>query len=139
MPRLSKVTKFARTVSVIDGLTKRMKPSEPYVLSGKRFTQAQLLAVFRAHRDALSGVDHARARFRAAVAKERKAAAEAAATTARLKAWVANEFGLDLAVWADFGWVLPKKPGPKTVGGKARGVAKRAAAREARKKRTSGD
>ncbi len=64
--------------------------------------------------------------------KERAAAKSVDAFTRGLKLTAFHVLALPLDVLADFGWTLPKKPGPKTTAAKLSGVLKAAATRKAR-------
>ena len=131
MPRVSKLTKRARATGIIAGLVKHFLGAS-YSLGGKEYTRRQLVAEFQSHLDAIDEVDATRAALAAAVAKERKLARQVAALARYVKMSAESRFGLTPTICADFGWEVPKPPGPKTVKAKLEGAKK---ARETRKAR----
>lgn len=132
MPKLGKVTKRARATNIIGGLRKHFgAPS--YTLGGKVYTQSQLIKAFQSHVDSLDEVDAMRAALAAAVAKERELAKRIGALARYLKMNVEGRFGQMPTIYADFGWEMPKKPGPKTVKAKLEGMMKVRETRKARK------
>jgi hypothetical protein len=118
---------------ITEGLTRRFSAlGKPLLLDGEAFTVAQLAALFRDHDDAIAAVDRARAGLAAAVERERVAALRAVHLTRALKTVVHAHFGDSPEAWADFGWEVPRKPGPRTPEAKARGAAKGRETRRAR-------
>ncbi|HEV3189179.1 MAG TPA: hypothetical protein VGY54_01710 [Polyangiaceae bacterium] len=132
MPRLSKTAKQARAASILQGLAKHFALRSSYELGGKVYTREALAGVFQAHADAVRAVDAAHAAVAVAVAKERALAKKVVHLTRMLKLAVDAEFGPAPRVWAEFGWEVPKKPGPKTVKAKLEGAEKVRATRAAR-------
>jgi hypothetical protein len=133
MPRLAKVTKRSRAFRIMAGLAKHFPVGAgPHRLGGVPYDPEQLAAVFQAQIDAVAAVDAARAALTDAVARERAAARRATELTRDLKMVVRSRFGFSAARWAEFGWELPKKPGPKTVKAKLQGADKARATRKAR-------
>jgi hypothetical protein len=131
MPKVSKVTKRSRATSIIAGVIKHFSAAS-YTLGGKAFTPKQLVAAFQSHVDAIDEVDATRAALAAAVARERELARRMTALTRYMKMAVEARFGLLHKIYADFGWEVPKRPGPKTVEAKLEGATK---ARDTRKAR----
>jgi hypothetical protein len=131
MPRATKIDKLTHARNVLRGLTKHYPAHGRPRIGGKPFSRAELIALFQGHLDAMQEVETARIAFVVAVAKERVLAKRVKVTTVALRAFLSNVFGPSLAVWAEFGLQLAKKPGPKTVAGKVAGVRKRQAARDA--------
>jgi hypothetical protein len=131
MPRATKVDKHMQAKSLLRGLGKHFPKEGKHKVGGKPRSRGELVALVQAHLDAMHEVDVARAAFRASVAKERALAKRVKAATGPIRDYVRNAFGPDLAVLADFGLKIAKKPGPKTVAAKLAGVQKRQAARDA--------
>jgi hypothetical protein len=129
MPRISKVNKLTRANSIISGLSKHFALRTRRRIAGKRYSQREMVAVFQAHLDAIRGVDAARIALSVAVKKEQALARRVKALTEELRSFIANEYGERPDVLADFGWRLPRKPGPQTVAAKLAGVEKRRLAR----------
>jgi hypothetical protein len=134
MSKTSKVVKRAQAARVIAGISKHFAGKTGIDVGGKRYTPKQLVGLFQSHIDAIEEVDAAHAAGAVAVAKERKAALRVRDATRYLKMVVEVEFGPDAVAWDDFGWELPKKPGPKTVEAKLEGARK---VRETRKLRNT--
>jgi hypothetical protein len=132
MPRISQVTKRTRAASIVSGIRKRLPSAETYKMSGKAYTHEELAAFFQAQVDALDAVHAARAALAAAIAKERAVARSVAARLPLFQNSIGNRLGFTPEVFADFGWQLPKKPGPKTTASKLAGVERARATREAR-------
>jgi hypothetical protein len=127
MPKISNVEKNAQATRVINGLSKHFAGERSYRVAGGRLTQRQMIAVFQAHIAAIRKSDAARAALAAAVQEERRLGLVATKLMQRLKLSVQGRFGHRRDVYGDFGWEVPRKPGPKTAAGKAAGVRKRAA------------
>jgi hypothetical protein len=132
MPRVSKVRKVVGAMGVLSGVAKHLEQGPKYPLGGKAYTKDEIVAVFQAHLDAIKQVAATRAAAAAAVVKERAAAARAHEVALLLKTVVHGLFGRSAKHWVDFGWELPKKPGPKTVQSKVEGASKGRATRAAR-------
>ena len=135
MPKTSQTTKADRARSVLLGIEKRLAPLKSVTVRKKKRPVKQLAAVYTSYLDALDEVRRARGALAIAVRKERAAAKQVAALTRELKVIVQVFCGGGVDVLGDFGWAPPKKPGPKTVAAKFDGVSKRAAAREASRRR----
>jgi hypothetical protein len=133
MSRITKSNKLAQAHEVILGLERRFPPRMVHVIARKRYTTRQLVRLYQSQIDALAEIDHANAVLKVALAKEQAIAKEVAAMTAALKGLVHARLGMNITSWGDFGWTLPKKPGPKTVEAKLAGVRKRAERRAAEK------
>ena len=67
-----------------------------------------------------------------AASRERKIGREVARFTQNFKVAVTVHCGSSAEVLGDFGWKVPKKPGPKTTAAKLAGVLKGQATRKAR-------
>jgi hypothetical protein len=133
MPRTTQTARSAAATAVLRGITKRLVAGKTYSVDGKTYSPKEIAARYQAYLDALEGLRSARAALRLAVANERKVARQLAALTVGLKTMLTVQFGTSNVVLADFGWSVPKKPGPKTVAGKVAGAAKARATRAARK------
>jgi len=133
MPRTSQLTRGQRASKVISGVEKRFPRRETYLLDGKPYSRDEIVAVFRDAVDALGAIQAARAALAAAIAKERATARRVQALMPRIVAYVGERFGSSADVFADFGWKLPKKPGPKTTAAKLAGLVKGQATRKARR------
>jgi hypothetical protein len=131
MPKVSKLTKRSRATGIIAGVRKHFGGAS-YDLGGRTYTPKQLVAEFQSQIDAIDEVDATRSTLAAAIAKERALARRIAALGRYLKMAVDATFGPSPEVFADFGWDVPKRPGPKTVQAKLEGARK---ARETRKAR----
>jgi len=131
MPRVSKLTKRARATGIIAGIVKHFVEASHF-LGGKEYSRRELVAEFQSHIAAIDEVDAKRAALAAAVEKERKLGRQTAALARYVKMMASSRFGLTPTICADFGWEVPKLPGPKTVKAKLEGAAR---ARETRKAR----
>jgi hypothetical protein len=133
MPKTSQAIRVTRAVHIIRGVEKRFSPRGTYQVSGKPYTGAQIAAVFQRYLDAVDAVTAARAAFGAAVRAEKLAARSAEELSAALKSTVKSAWGGTRETFADFGWELPRRTGPKSVEAKAEGAKKARATRHARK------
>jgi hypothetical protein len=132
MSKLSELEKRTRAVKIKAGITDHLA-IDKIALGGKRFTRAQLLAVFEDHLAALDAAASAYVVWRRAVSAERKADAKARAVEVLLKRLVLAREGASPVALGAYGWTPAKAPGPRTVASKAAGVKKRAALRAAKK------
>jgi hypothetical protein len=138
MPKESNLTKRARATRVLDGLAKRLAPDETVVVSGKTYSRTELTAIIRRQIAALDAVDRAGSALRQAVRDESAISKEVNAVIQRLKQSILGVHGPRPDVLGDFGWDVPKGPGPKTARAKAQQVEKAARRREAKKKALAG-
>jgi hypothetical protein len=132
MPKITKTEKRARARDAIAGLKKHFGPGEIKQLGGKATTRDGLVAVLQEHLDALAAVDAATVALRVAVARESALDRRVRALVRLLQHLVVSRLGADHAIFGDFGWKVPKKPGPKTVAAKAEGARKAELTRAAR-------
>ena len=132
MPRISKEVKQASAHNVIAGVAKRLAKHKMIVLGREPFTPDELIAVYRAHLDAIRELSAAHAAVSAATARERRLADRVRYLTRLLKSYVLAVFGSSPTHWGDFGWEVPKVPGPKTVQAKLEGAEKLRGTRKAR-------
>ncbi|MGO8993524.1 MAG: hypothetical protein ACLQVI_09345 [Polyangiaceae bacterium] len=130
MPRITKNDKLAQARNIIRGISARFGKRSKLVVSGKQYTPQEVIALYQSHVDAIREAETARVLFTVAVRKEQALARRTKALALQLKLTVFNEFGLAPGPWGDFGWKLPKKPGPKTAAARYQGVKKREAARK---------
>jgi len=135
MPKTSHAVRTTRAMSIVAGLQKRFHPSEPVRVDGKAHSRKAIVALFQAQIDAIEQVRVARAAFRAAVTREHAIARRTTALTLALRNTIVHQFGRTRTAFADFGWELPKKRGPKTLAGKVTGAEKARATRLARARR----
>ncbi|HEY2515191.1 MAG TPA: hypothetical protein VGI39_30200 [Polyangiaceae bacterium] len=135
MPKTSQVTKAARAEAILKGVEKRLVAMKSVSIDGKARSINQVRSIYRAYLDSLEEVRRARNVLEVAIDRERAAAARMDAFTPMLRWAVEVYLGKKHEVLGDFGWVAPKKPGPKTIAAKRAGVVKREAAREAKKRR----
>jgi hypothetical protein len=105
------------------------------IVGGKSYTGAQLVALVRRQISALDAVNAATAVLHQAVHDERAVARDVDRLLCDLKRWVLALHGPRVDVLADYGWEVPKGPGPKTVKSKLQQVEKAKKTREARKRR----
>jgi hypothetical protein len=123
---------------VVDACTRRLRALASYAggasaiaINGRKLTVAEVAAIYEECLD--SRADLAKLRAIAQAAMNRRATAEAARLEAdrALRAWAANEFGIESKEAIDFGFPPSRKP-ELTVEAKALAVARRKATREAR-------
>jgi hypothetical protein len=129
MPKISQLIKRTSAREVIAGITKHFTGRKTFMLAGDKTSAKQLIALFQAHLDALDKIAAAHVALAVAVSEERAIAARVNRTEIHLKHLMSNEAP---ATYRDFGWLVPKKTGPKTVAGKAAGAEKARATRAAR-------
>jgi hypothetical protein len=127
MPRISKTNKIAQTHAVLAGMQKRIDPNAVFKCDGKKYRGRDLSAALEAYLAAIATAAAARAAYKGALAKEREAGKRAARVLRWVHVIVESHFGA--LVLEEFGWSVPKTPGPKTVAAKLRGVRKRQAGR----------
>jgi hypothetical protein len=132
MPKTSQLTRRIAAASIIAGIKKHLPPKGPYYMSGRELSRDELVAVFEAQVDAIDAIRTARAALSAAVARERAVARRLAPQLPLFRDALCHLLGFRSEVLADFGWRLPKKPGPKTATAKLAGVEKGRATRKAR-------
>ena len=132
MPKIGKGTKKVQATRIIQGLVKHFDKGRIYPVGGRRYTPKQLIDAFQAHIDAIERVDAAQAAVTAAVARERQIALRVRELARQLKQTVTVELGFSIAGWSDFGWEVPKPPGPKKLDAKLQGAKKARATREMR-------
>jgi len=132
MPKTSQLQRRTRAANVVAGIQKRLPRDETYSLNGKAYSHEELAAFFQAQVDALDAIRSARAVLASAVAKERAVSRRVTARVPSFRDLIAQRFGMRPDALSDFGWTVPKKPGPKTVAGKLAGVEKARATRKAR-------
>jgi hypothetical protein len=138
MPKESKLDKRARATKVLDGLAKRLAPDETVLVSGKSYSRPELTALIRRQIAALDAVNRASSALRQAVRDEGVISKEVNALIQRLKQSILAVHGPRPDVLGDFGWDVPKEPGPKTARAKAEQVRKAAERREAKKRALAG-
>ena len=107
------------------GHSARFGKRSKLVVSGKQYTPQEVIALYESHVDAIREAETARVLFTVAVRKKQALARRTKALALQLKLTVFNEFGLAPGPWGDFGWKLPKKPGPKTAAARYQGVKTR--------------
>jgi hypothetical protein len=132
MPRISKVVKSVRATRIIGGLTKHFAKRGTFAVGGNTYTLEELVGIFQSQIDAIDEVDASHAAMVAAVARERAVTLRVRELTRQLKHAVTAELGFTADGWDDFGWEVPKKPGPKTVEAKLEGARKAQATRKVR-------
>jgi hypothetical protein len=125
--------------TVVDACARRLRALASYAggttaiaINGRKLAVAEVAAIYEECLGSRADLAQKRASAKAAI--ERRATAEAARREAdrALRAWVANEFGIESAEAIDFGFPPAKKP-ELTVEAKALAVARRKATREARR------
>jgi hypothetical protein len=132
MPKISKLVKRESAIQIIGGLEKYYRGQTAIYVGGKKYTQPQLISLFRSLVDAIDEVNALQASVVAAVARERNVASTVRELTRLLKITVDAGFGFSPIECGDFGWTMPKKPGPKTVQAKLEGARKSQETRKAR-------
>jgi hypothetical protein len=132
MPKISETTKLAQATGILKGLAKRFKPREKVMIAGTVYTLAELTAIVQGHLTVLTELRTLRAALAGKVQEERATAKRVSELRAELLLFVSSTFGRSPVAFADFGFQLPKKPGPKTLAGKVHGVQQQRAPREAR-------
>jgi hypothetical protein len=133
MPRISQTQRRANAAKVVAGIRKRLPRNETYMMNGKAFSHEELVAFFQEQVDVIDAVKSARSALAAAIAKDRVVARRMVnSRLAPFRYTIANRFASRVDALADFGWTMPKKPGPKTLAGKVAGQEKARATRKAR-------
>ncbi len=132
MSREGKTKKRQANESVIAGIEKRLLGHPTLRVGGETFTPAELIALFQSHTDLLNEIDATHAKLRDTVSRERRLAPRIRRLVRNLRAWVVSLYGLDAKAFGDFGWALPRKPGPKKVAAKVAAADKGRATRAAR-------
>jgi hypothetical protein len=132
MPKISETTKRAQASRILDGLARRFKPREKLMIAGTLYTIPQLTAILQGHLAALTELRTMRAALAGKVQEERAIAKQVSELRADLLLVVQSRFGRNPVTLGDFGFKMPKKPGPKTVEAKARGAERLRATRKAR-------
>ena len=121
----ARLEKLINARDVIGGVRRRLGKRAALWVAGKKLTPNAVIAVYEEQLAAMEAVRQAHIAYELALAAERKLRRPVQTFTLDLKATVRNELGL--AAYRDFGWKLPRKPGPKTLASKLAGVQKRAA------------
>ncbi len=120
----------AKTEAAID---KYLSTQSSLTVGGVAYTPTTLKAVFQTDSDACNATAVAHAAWRQSVANERKVHAATRAVRKALRAYLIGLFGVGaVQVFEDFGFTVPKEPGPKTVEAKSQAVEKSLATRKAR-------
>jgi hypothetical protein len=132
MPRPTQTIKAIRMTKLMAGIHKHLSKEDALRFKSRAYTLGELVAVFQAELDALDQIAAARTRLTAAVAKERTLEQQARRLELAIKSFIVARFGTRADVLGDFGWEVPRKPGPKTVDAKLAGALKGAATRKAR-------
>ncbi len=132
MPKIGQITKRTQAASLITGIKKHLAHKKAHFFMGASFSTKDLIALFQSHLDALDKISGLRAALAGAVADERRLAKRTKAVAKGLKAFMAGTKGVSPVLFNDFGWRVPKRPGPKTVAGKLAGAEKTRATRAAR-------
>jgi hypothetical protein len=132
MPKISETTKMAQADGILKGLSKRFKPREKLTIAGTLYTTTELMAIVRGHLTVLTELRALRGALAGKVREERAIAKEMTELRAALVLFVESRFGRNPVALGDFGFRMPKKPGPKTLAGKVHGAEQLRATRDAR-------
>jgi hypothetical protein len=132
MPKISETTKRAQASGILKGLAKRFKPREKLMIAGTVYTIPELTAILRGHLAALTELRTLRAALAGKVQVERGIAKQVSELRAHLLLFIESRFGRNPVTLGDFGFQMPKKPGPKTVEAKVLGAQRLRATRKAR-------
>lgn len=130
MPKQNQNTTVATLKQAIAGVQKRF-PNQQFMLGGKTFTTAQLVALFQSVVDAIATSIAAKAARAKAVADVKSLLATVIPVHKDLIAFVEATLGRDPTVLADFGEQLTARKAP-TADTKAAAVQKRKSTRAAR-------
>jgi hypothetical protein len=113
---------------VMDGVDAHLANTGTLTINGEQFTPATLKAVFQADIDAMGETDATRTALKAKVQVAKAARTRAALVRKALRAFLIGQFGPGaVQLLEDFGFPVPKAPGPKTAKQKAAATAKSAA------------
>jgi hypothetical protein len=123
VPVQSKLEKISIAQNVIRGIKKTLAPGEKRSIGGVVYTREELIARYEDHLAKLEAIRQAWAAWQEALAAERSLRKPMTDLTYHLKQTVHGRWGVRR--FGDFGWEVPKKPGPKTVKAKLAGVEKR--------------
>jgi hypothetical protein len=123
MPVQSVIEKVTTAQSAIEGIGKRFSPSVTYFVGGREYTKAQMIALYEEQLAAIADVRDKYIAWQGALARERKLRTPVREFTVQLKTTVHSKLGT--RAFPDFGWTVPRKPGPKSVKAKLAGVEKR--------------
>ena len=109
----------------MDGVDKHLASLATLTVNGEQFTPATLKAVFQADIDAMAQTDATRAQLKAEVQVATAARQRATVVRKALRAFLIGQFGPGaVQLLEDFGFTVPKAPGPKTAKAKAAATAK---------------
>jgi thiamine pyrophosphate-dependent acetolactate synthase large subunit-like protein len=110
---------------VMDGVDAHLASVPTLTINGEQFTPATLKAVFQSDIDAMDKTDATRAQLKAEVQVAKAARLRATVVRKALKAFLIGQFGPGaVQLLQDFGFTVPKAPGPKTTKLKAAATAK---------------
>jgi hypothetical protein len=118
--------------SLIEGIRKRLSPTEPLRLLGVVYLPQELIALFQEERDGITAAEHAEAVARGARKRSRELIQRNHKLRMALEGHVRATFGDDIPLLGDFGYERDKK-GHKSVHTKVEAAEKAKATREARK------
>ena len=129
-PKQDKPTRKDLDQKVMDGVDAHLANLPTLTINGEQFTPATLKAVFQSDIDAMAKTDATRTQLKAEIQVAKAARTRAAVVRKALKAFLIGQFGADaVQLLEDFGFSVPKAPGPKTAKQKAAATAKGVATR----------
>jgi hypothetical protein len=130
----SKPTRKDLDAKAMAGVDAHLASAGTMSIGGESFTPPALKAVFQADIDASNESDAANTTWRQKVKAANAARVRAAAVRKALKAFLIEQFGPGaLQILEDFGFAVPKPPGPHTAKTKAEAAAKAQGTRQRKK------
>jgi hypothetical protein len=121
----NKATHTEQDTKAMAGVDLHLASAGTMIIGGEQFTPATLKAVFQADLDATSNSDAAKTTLKLKVQTAQAARQRTATVRKNLKVYLVGQNGPNaVQVLEDFGFTVPKPPGPKTVEAKALGQAK---------------
>ncbi len=125
-----KQTRKDQDTKAMNGVDLHLASAGTMTIGGEQFTPATLKAVFQADIDATNDTEAAETTLKLKVQTALTARTRAAGVRKNLKVYLVGQNGPDaVQVLGDFGFTVPKAPGPKTVEAKATSQAKAQATR----------
>jgi predicted Fe-Mo cluster-binding NifX family protein len=130
----NKPTRIEQDTKAMNGVDLHLASAGTMTIGGEQFTPATLKAVFQADIDATNDTDAAKTTLKQKVLTAQTARKRAAGVRKNLKVFLVGQNGpAAVQVLEDFGFTVPKAPGPKTVEAKAAGQQKAQVTRQKQK------
>ena len=130
----NKPTRIEQDTKAMNGVDLHLANAGTMTIGGEQFTPATLKAVFQADIAATNDTDAAKTTLKQKVLTAQTARKRAAGVRKNLKVFLVGQNGpAAVQVLEDFGFTVPKAPGPKTVEAKAAGQQKAQVTRQKQK------